>query len=339
MSDIPKGTTESPYLGKVYECKICKYITPKRTFYERHLETLKHLTNVSENNRKHTCVCGKMFSHNQSCWYHKKRCKQALQLKTNTLLKTDEGSKTFEYIAEADVPSESEEQFAVSKATASMVEMPMDVIMGMINGFQSAITENTKVMEMMKETITASSFGTTNHNTMNNTNHFNLNVYLNETCKDAVDLIDFANNVTVQLSDLEYTAANGYVEGITQIFKNNFSVIKVHLRPLHCSDAKREVIYVKENGVWVKDDDKHSKLLQAIRIVGRKNIQQIAEWQKAYPNYNKSSSKQSDSYQLMLSNAMCGSTEEETNRNYSKIISNIAKETAIQKTKTITSHI
>jgi hypothetical protein len=168
--------------------------------------------------------------------------------------------------------------------------------------------------------------------TNNTTNNFNLNVFLNEKCKDAVNLMDFVDSLNVKLKDLEYTARLGYSEGISQIFINELSEMDVHRRPIHCSDSKREIIYIKDHDLWEKEDENKTKLTKAIKIVGNKNIQQIGEWQKANPEYNDPSSKQNDRYMKMICNAMSGSTKEESEKNYEKIIKNIAKEVIINKT-------
>ena len=124
----------------------------------------------------------------------------------------------------------------------------------------------------------------------------------------------------------------GYAEGVSQIFIKALSGLNVHTRPIHCSDSKRDVLYIKDGGFWYKDDEDNSKLTKAIKIVGNKNIQQISEWQKVYPEYNDPESKQNDNYMKMICNAMSGSTKEESNKNYERIVKNIAKGVVIDKT-------
>jgi hypothetical protein len=193
------------------------------------------------------------------------------------------------------------------------------------------IQQNQKLQEMIFDLAKEGKSVTNNNTTNNNNNQFNLNFFLNEQCKDALNLMEFVESLNVQLKDLEYTAAKGYAEGISNIFINGLSKLSVHKRPLHCSDSKREVLYIKDNGEWLKDDVDKSKLTRAIKIVGNKNMQQIKEWQKAYPDYKDPSSKQNDKYMKMLCNAMSGSTQEEADKNYEKIIRNITREVVIDK--------
>ena len=166
----------------------------------------------------------------------------------------------------------------------------------------------------------------------NTTNNFNLNVFLNDKCKDALNLVDFVEGLQVQLKDLEETARLGYTEGVSRIFINGLNELEVCKRPIHCSDAKRETIYIKDKNEWAKEDQDKSHLSKAIKIVSNKNIKQIFEWQKKYPEYNDPESKQSDKYMEMICNTMSGSSKEEQLQNINKIMKNISKETVIDKT-------
>jgi hypothetical protein len=182
------------------------------------------------------------------------------------------------------------------------------------------------ILEQSKETKV------TNTNIINNTtNNFNLNVFLNEKCKDALNLTDFVDTLKVKLKDLENTARLGYAEGVTQIFINGLSELNVHKRPIHCSDSKREVLYIKDQDTWEKEDEDRTKLSKAIKTIGHKNIQQIAEWQKVNPEYNNPESKQNDKYMKMICNVMSGSTVEEQQSNLQKVIKNVTKEVIIDK--------
>jgi hypothetical protein len=168
------------------------------------------------------------------------------------------------------------------------------------------------------------------NNTNNTTNNFNLNLFLNEKCKDAINITDFVNSLVVTINDLEETARIGYAEGISKIFVNGLKQLDVYKRPIHCSDLKREVLYIKDQDNWSKDDDK-THLLQAIKNVGNKNIRQISEWQKINPQFNNPESKQNDQYLSMLCNVMSGGSKEESLKNYEKIVKNISKVVVIDK--------
>ena len=165
----------------------------------------------------------------------------------------------------------------------------------------------------------------------NNNNSFNLNFYLNETCKDALNIMDFVNQLQVGIKDLEETGRLGFADGISKIFINGLKQLDVSNRPVHCSDSKREILYIKNNNEWNKEDDERKVLTSAIKHVVNKNIKQIPEWTKVHPDYNDYDSKENDKFLKIVSEAMSGSSQEETNKNYNKIIKNIVKETVIEK--------
>jgi hypothetical protein len=191
---------------------------------------------------------------------------------------------------------------------------------------KTLIEQNTKLFE-----IAQTNKGGNVNNHINSHNKFNINVFLNETCKDAINLTDFVNQINLSISDLEETGKLGYAEGISQVFIKNLNGIDYTQRPIHCSDSKREILYIKEDDQWIKESDSKDKLTNAIKIVANKNIKQIPEWQKANPKYNDPSSKQNDKYMKMLCEVMSGSSKEEQQKNYSKIIKNISKEVIIDK--------
>ena len=294
-------STDIFFPKKVQEfyCNNCDFYSSRKNQYMRHLQTHKHqmLTNTYNNElpilKSIKCNnCGKEYKHRQSLHKHKKTC--------NT-------------------HHENIDKEPITK------ELVMQLIQQNQNLQNLLIDQNNKMYELAKEGKTI-----TNNNTTNN-NNFNLNVFLNEKCKDAVNLMDFVDSLNVKIKDLENTSRLGYVEGISQIFITGLSELNVHKRPIHCSDFKREVLYIKDQDAWEKEDEDKTKLTNAIKIIGSKNMKQISEWQKANPEYNNPESKQNDKYMKMICNVMSGSSKEESEKNYEKIIKNIAKETIIDK--------
>jgi hypothetical protein len=170
-----------------------------------------------------------------------------------------------------------------------------------------------------------------NNNNSNNNNTFNLNMYLNETCKDALNIMDFVNQLKIGLKELEETGRLGFANGISKIFIDGLKQIDINNRPVHCSDSKRETLYIKSNNEWNKEDGERKILTSALKHVANKNIKQISEWTKVHPDYNDSDSKDNDRFLQIVSEAMSGSTVDETIKNYNKIIKNIVKETVIEK--------
>jgi hypothetical protein len=295
-----------PKNAAFFACSICDFKCSKKSNYTKHLLTLKHkmLTNVdTENAEKMShlfqCDCGKEYKHRQSLSVHKKTCQKKPEEKTEILENSHNLDK--------------------------------DIIKLLIKDNSELKSMMLEVVKSIQPNTTNINNNTTNNNTTNNNNnHFNLQIYLNETCKDAINLSDFVNSLQVKLKDLEDTARLGYSEGVSKIFINGLNELEVNKRPIHCSDAKRETLYIKNQNEWTKDADK-VLLTNAIKTVGKKNIQQIFEWQKKYPDYNDPASRQNDKYLKMLCNAMNGSTDDEQEKNMEKIIRNITKEVIIDK--------
>jgi len=288
-----------------YFCEPCDYKCCKSYDWSRHKLTQKHRNNdkIVPNNDSDghqtgstslACGCGKVYKYRQGLSVHKKKCSASKMSLIN----------------------QSEEKDLSDKEIIKML-----------------IKENSEFKSMILEVVkTIQPNNTTNNNSHNTTNNnFNLQFFLNDTCKDAINLVDFVEGLQVKLKDLEETAKLGYSEGVSKIFINGLNELEVNMRPIHCSDVKRETLYIKDHDEWIKEDSSKTHLTKAIKSVGKKNIQQIFEWQKKYPDYNDPDSRNNDKYLKMLSNAMNGSTDEEQCKNMNKIVKNIAKEVIIDK--------
>jgi len=299
----------TPKNAENYYCKNCDFKCCKLSDWSRHIATRKHtdtykiLTNsndfYAENANiinTYICECGKEYKHRQSLWNHKKKCENNIE----PFKKTDYTILTPDIVLQ------------ILKQNEDLQKL--------------LVEQTTKLMELAKDGKNIIN----SNNTNNTTNNFNLNLFLNEKCKDAINITDFVNSLVVTINDLEETTRLGYAEGISKIFVNGLKQLDIYKRPIHCSDSKREVLYVKDQDSWAKDEDK-THILQAIKIVGNKNIKQISEWQKMNPQFNNPESKQNDKYLTMLCNVMSGGSQEETSKNYNKIVKNIIKETVIEK--------
>jgi hypothetical protein len=189
-----------------------------------------------------------------------------------------------------------------------------------------------KLIEMASQSnMTNSHNNSHNTNTTNIDKNFNLNFFLNETCKNAMNISEFVSSIQMNFDDLEYTGRSGYIEGISNIIVNNLNKLENHMRPLHCSDFKREVLYIKDNNEWTKETDNKPILTNAIKTIANQNIKQISKWRDNCPDCTKSESKKNDLYLKIVSNSMNGLTKEESEKNINKIITNIAKKVIIEK--------
>jgi hypothetical protein len=182
------------------------------------------------------------------------------------------------------------------------------------------------LIELSKEKSVSNSY-----NTNSNNKTFNLQFFLNETCKNALNISDFVSSIKPQLCDLENTGRRGYVEGISNIILNNLKTLDTSERPIHCSDIKREVLYIKDDNQWIKENENKPLLTNAIKVIANENIKQISEFKKMYPDCTDPDNKLNNLYLKIVYNAMSGSTKNESDQNIEKIISNVAKEVIIQK--------
>ena len=291
---------------QIYCCEHCDFNTCKKTDYERHLSTQKHKkTKISTISTKKNdtqekqflCnLCGKNFKERTGLWKHSKKCKE---------------------ICDDEKSIEEENDNLTDKQLILMLIKDNSEFKNMM------LEQNKTIMNLAEKAGT--------NNSYNNNKTFNLQVFLNETCKDAINLSDFVNQLQVSIGDLEETGTLGYAEGISKVFIKNLNDIDYNMRPIHCSDSKREILYIKDDNQWSKDDEQKSNLTKAIKQVAHKNIKQISEWQKLNPEYNNPDSKQNDRYQKIIFNSMSGSTKEESDKNYEKIAKNIVKQTIIEK--------
>jgi len=288
-----------------YFCEFCDYSTCRKSSFNKHILTDKHLKTQGVNESKQKVAksckiktncefCNKEFKSRVGLWKHKKDCK---------------------FI--------NDEPICLKKEITP--ELIIELIQQNKELQQTLIDQNKCMLEIIKNG--------TNNNTINSNNKtFNLQLFLNETCKDAINLTDFINQLQVSVNDLEETGKLGYAEGISKVFIKNLNGLDYNLRPIHCSDSKREILYIKDDNQWTKDDEQKTTLTKAIKQVAHKNIKQISEWQKLNPDFSDPDSKQNDRYQKIILNSMSGSTKEESDKNYEKIAKNICKEVVIDKT-------
>ena len=193
------------------------------------------------------------------------------------------------------------------------------------------LKQNSKLIEQNAE-LTKNGICNNSNNTNNSHNKtFNLNFFLHETCKDALNISDFVSSIKPTLEELEYTGRQGYVAGISNIIIKKLNSLEEYIRPIHCCDQKREILYIKDNDEWTKESEEKPILTKAIKMVANENIKNITEWKKVNPHCTDSDSQKNNLYLKIVSNSMCGIDKEETNKNMNKIISNVVKEVTIEK--------
>ncbi len=297
-------------ISKLYCCEKCDYVTSRKCNYNTHLLSTKHIkidkdlqnSAIKQNlSNFYFCECGKEYKHRQSLWKHKKDCN------TTTHNIESNNSKVLN------------------------MENFMEV-MKQNSDFKDLILEQNKIiMELAKN----STYNMTNCNNNNNINShnktFNLQVFLNEKCKDALNIDEFVDSLKISLADIENLGENGFVSGVSRIFVNGLKNLDIYKRPIHCSDLKRETMHIKEHNIWEKDNDNKDKLRKAVKMVSHKNMLKINDWKKVHPQYNDLDSKKNDQYLKILIGTAGPYNSEEADNCFNKIIRNIAKEVTINK--------
>ena len=297
-------TKKTPKNANNFYCDPCDFMCCKKSDWDRHIITLKHKKNdndAQKNANTFSCEnCGKNYKYRQGLSVHRKKCP--------FLAEKEEEEKNEKQNSTPPIEKETE----VANLTSIVLEL---------------LKSNS---ELQKHVIQMCQPNTNSHNTINSHNKtFNLQFFLNEQCKDAMNIMDFVNSVTLQLSDLESVGKLGYVEGISNIMIKKLNEIDVYKRPVHCSDAKRETLYVKDNNIWEKENASHSKLRKAIKYISKKNSDLLLTWRNQYPASKNIQSKQNEEYMKMVHQAMGGIGDVEENEN--KIIKRISKMVLIEK--------
>ena len=321
-----------------YVCELCNFKCSKHSNYLIHLGTQKHKWKSNgniedikekEKNAEFTCLnCLKVYKTNSGLWKHKKQCIKQ------------------EPITDLVIIEEPKPLSMTSDMVLALIKEELTTIVNQQNTntnsdyaleFMKQTSENQmqmfqQMMEFMKQQC-ATTNNIVNGN-VNNYTQFNLQVYLNETCKNAMTINQFLDYLQPTVEELEATAYLGYVEGISRIIMRGFKNLEEHELPFHCSDLKREHIYVKNpDEEWIEEKEEKPLLLLFIKEVAKKNFNNISAWQKQNPNWSNYHSKQNDMFMKILNNSVSGGTEEEQQANYEKIMKNIMKNTVIDRSK------
>jgi hypothetical protein len=296
-----------------YFCKSCNFKCFQKCDWDRHIIRPKHIFSQNGNNEEikklektFLCDCGKNFKTNSGLWKHKKICISSTT--TNTPQSKFDGMDKDEVI------------IMLLKQNADLIKGQQDMMKG-----QQDIT-----MEIVKNGVNNINTNHSHNTTTNSHNKaFNLNLFLNETCKNAMNITDFIETIKLQLNDFMEIGKVGYVQGISNIIVKNLNSLDETLRPIHCTDQKRETFYVKDENRWEKEEEDKKKIKKMIKSIAFKNEKLIKTYKETYPDYNDPDSKHSDQYSKTVIEALGGIGDNEESKQ-EKIIKNISKVTSIK---------
>jgi hypothetical protein len=263
-------------------------------------------------------ICYKSYKARNSLWYHEQKCKQIeepLENDENTIL--DPSSNEIKVLTTL-VIELVKNNTELQKQTTELHKQNKD--------FQKQTNDLQKQMIDVCQKIQPANNTVINSNNTTNNKTFNLQFFLNEECKDAMNMSEFINSIQLKLSDLENIGKLGYVQGMSNIIIKELNATDMYKRPVHCSDAKRETLYVKEENKWEKEGLDNNKMIKAVHDVDKKNYIMLNKWKESHPKYLDGQSKQCDEYMKLMSKIMDGDKE-----NVHKVIKRIAKEVLIDK--------
>jgi len=288
-----------------YVCEDCNYSTSKKSQYNRHLLTEKHkrviiLNAISNDNFE--CECGKIYKHKPSLYNHKRKCTSICQ----------------------------ENIQVVTNSESNIVDASNNtMILELIKQNNTILLENKELKNLIIDL--ASKVGSTNNTYISN-NSFNLNFFLNETCKDAISMNDFIQNIEIQLKEIENIGNNGYINGVTDIITTRLKQLDITKRPVHCTDLKRETLYIKDENTWNKDKE-NEKMRNMITKIANKSYRSIPRWREEYPECKDPENDKYDFCIKMMRNVL-GEIGDEQLKLDDKVIKNIAKLVIVDKNQT-----
>ena len=343
-----------PIISNKFECKICDFTCSKLSNWKIHESTTKHLSNVQGyidynteknnlNKKIFTCDCGNIYKHHSGLWRHQKQCNYNHYIASSTTGATSSISST----TSSTRPINNVNPEIDVNMILNLMQQNQDFKQLLLLQYQEAQKQHKESQKQQQEfmklqqdsqkqmfEIMKDNIGTTNNNnTMinsNNTNNnkFNLNVFLNETCKDAMNLSDFIDSIKVKFEDIEYTGENGFAAGVSRIFLQELNKLEICKRPIHCSDVKREIFHIKDQDSWEKE---RKLLVKVIQQITRKNIVLLVDWRLAHPGCMEYKNIMNNKYDKINGECLGPYKDDEELRDYNRIISNVAKATMIDK--------
>ena len=342
MKKVPKSSNN-------FICYTCNYITSRESQYNRHLLTAKHklqqnTTEIQPPDKTYTCICGKVYTHRGSLYNHKTNCNY-VNLKSSEL---NNNVKVIQKPVQYDNDKlEKQVEHPIIDSEPDYKHMFIELIK-QNSDFKSLIIEQSKqlnekdketkdmhnnMMVMQQQLIDAVKEGKTINNMTNSNNNnqnFNLNFFLNNTCKDAMNMSEFIDNIDVNCNDIEYIGRNGYVNGMTNMILSRIKDLDVTKRPIHCTDLKRETMYIKDNDEWNKDTPDKSHFRKMVKIVAKHNQYQFPIWREKHPGSDDMNSETFEFSLKMIQNIL-GDVGEEHIKLDNKVMRNLSKHILVDK--------
>jgi hypothetical protein len=309
-----------------FECDVCDYSTSNKKDYAKHITTPKHMkmtTMVTYDDNKSpymVCSCGNSYKYRQGLSRHKKTCID--------VIKSDIVNTSQTQIQPTPSMHTSSDDMQTS-LILELVKQNQEFKNLLIQQSNQMIEQNKTIIEVAKNSQINNTIN--NNNTNSNNKTFNLNFFLNETCKDAMNMKDFIKSLELSMPELEKMGEIGFAEGMSRVFVDRLNSLDITKRPIHCSDVKREIIHIKDDNKWERDNANLDRLRKIIKQLTHKNILRVDDWKKANPGCTEYNSRKNDQYLRINMEAIGPVDEVEVKRDFGKIIRRVAEHTAIDK--------
>jgi hypothetical protein len=313
---------KTPKSQKKYYCEKCNFTCSKNNEYMRHLSTAKHKKHEMDNEKTpknatpYMCLCGNEYKHASGLSKHKNKC---------TYIQNSSKKETEEVSEDTSKPSKEKylefmnEQ--LMKENAGLKEVNTEL--------QEVVKQNNVIMKEAIDTVKNSKGNTINNN-------ININFFLNDTCKDAMNIADFIDTLKISMGDLDNFGKGGFIEGVSNVIIKRLNELEVEERPIHCTDLKRKSLYLKDKDTWNKEDAEMNNMKKMIDTVRHKNMMKLPEWQEVNPSSKVLSTPKNREYINIANKVMGGATDAEDEHNYKSIINKVSGATVLSKNDTLT---
>ena len=325
-------TQNSPKIATDFHCEYCNYKCSKQSDWNKHIRTRKHKrttnNNIYNNIKSHDTIkcllCDKMYSDRVALWRHKKICKGKEHITDDVPTEIDMNNRenTLDVTLFMELLKQNQDFKQLLIEQQSENKMFKELIIEQQN-------ENQKLQSQLIDAVKDTG-NTVNNITTNNNQKFNLNFFLNTTCKDAMNMSEFIENIEVNFKDIENIGKNGYVSGMTDMILSRIKELDVTKRPMHCTDLKRETMYIKDNNEWTKDTPENTKFHQMIDCVAKQNYAKMPLWRQRNPECLDSDHPKYDFCIKMMRN-MLGDVGMEQIRLDNKVIKNLSRHILVEK--------
>ena len=314
---------KAPKIDNKYYCEKCNFTCSKKSDYTRHLSTAKHKKQEMDNEKApknatpYMCLCGNEYKHASGLSKHKKKC---------TYIQNSSKKETEEVSEDMSKPT-MENYLKLMKQNTELHEV--------VKQSNEIIKQQSELVKQQSE-MTMEAIDTVKNakgNTINN--NISINFFLNDKCKDAMNIADFIDTLKISMGDLDNFGKGGFIEGVSNVIIKRLNELEVEERPIHCTDVKRKSLYLKDKDTWNKEDAEMNNMKKMIDTVRHKNMMKLPEWQEEHPSSKDISTSKNREYINIANKVMGGATDAEDEHNYKSIISKVSNATILTKSDTL----